>query len=820
MFKNYFTIALRNFWRNKVFSLINISGLAIGISAALVIYLIVEFEFSFEKSQRNNQRIFRVVSDMQFPGQLFKNAGVPMPMPKAMRSDITGLETVTHFLTANESKVSVPFAGSQTPAEFKKQKDIIYADEYYFSLFQYKWLAGSMQTALKDPFQLVLTESRAKTYFGNAALNDIIGRSVIYSDSIKATVAGIVKDFDFATDFTFKEFISMATVFTTGLKDQFGGDEWGSINSSCQVFVKLAKGTTTKQIEAQFPGLRKKYRSGEKDWKDDTYNHLQALAAIHFNADYDAFGQRQAHIPTLYGLLAVALFLLLLGCINFINLTTAQSAQRAKEIGIRKTMGSSKRQLVFQFLSETFLLTILATSLSIMITPGILKVFNGFIPPEISFASINQVHVWIFLLSLVIVVSILSGIYPALVLTRFQPVTVLKNQAYTGTSQTRKAWLRKTLTVTQFVIAQFLVIATLVVSRQIHYSLNKDLGYKKDAIVSLRTRWDFYSEKEDTRRFTFLEKIKAIPEIEKVSLGGTAPAAFGTSSSTLKVNNGKNEVETMVEIKQADSVYFNIYKLKVVAGKIPEPSDTAKEYMINETCTRAMGFSKPEDAIGKFIDRKSFKIPIVGVVADFHTKSTHEPIKPLAFTSARKNSFVIHMSLKSRNADTDTWKTGLAKVEKAYKELYPEDDFNYEFLDETIASFYKSEQNISRLLNWSAGLCIFISCLGLLGLVIYTTNMRTKEIGVRKVLGASVIQIVTLLSKDLLSLVLIAFVIASPLAWGAMHKWLQDYAYHAPISWWIFVICGVSMIIIALAILGIRTVRAALTNPVKSLRTE
>jgi predicted permease len=820
MFKNYFTIALRNFWRNKLFSLINIFGLAIGISAALVIYLIVQYEFSFERSQKDNQRIYRVVSDMQFPGQLFKNSGVPMPMPKAMRSDITGLEAITHFVTANESKVSIPFAGSLTPAEFKKQKNIVYADENYFSLFEYKWLAGSMQTALKDPFQLVLTESRAKTYFGNESLNDIIGRSVIYSDSIKTTVAGIVKDLDIVTDFTFKEFISLATVMTTGLKNHFGGNEWGSINSSSQSFVKLTKGTTPKQVEAQFPGLRKKYRSGEIDWKDDTYNHLQALTDIHFNADYDAFDQRQAHKPTLYGLLAVALFLLLLDCINFINLTTAQSAQRAKEIGIRKTMGSSKRQLVFQFLSETLIVTIFATVLSIAITPWILKVFSGFIPPEISFTSVNQAHVWIFLLLLIVMVSILSGIYPAIVLTRFQPVTVLKNQVYSGTSQTRKAWLRKTLTVTQFVIAQFLVIATLVVSRQIHYSLNKDLGYKKDAIVSLGAPWDYYSGKEDNRRFALLEKIKAIPEIEKVSLGGSTPASLGTSSSTLKVYNGKNEVETMVELKQADSGYFDIYKMKVITGKIPESSDTTKEYLINETCAKAMGFSKPEDAIGKFVERSNRKIAIVGVVADFHTKSTHEPIKPLAFSSARKSSFVFHIALKPRAADTDSWKNGLTKIEKAYKELYPGNDFSYEFFDETIAAFYKSEQNISRLLNWSAGLCIFISCLGLLGLVIYTTNMRTKEIGVRKVLGASVIQIVTLLSKDLLSLVLIAFVIASSLAWWAMHRWLEDFAYHAPISWWIFALCALSMIIIALAILGIRTIKAALANPVKSLRTE
>jgi len=287
MFKNYLKIAFRNFRNNKLFSIINILGLAIGISAALVIYLIVQYEFSFEKFQSGKENIYRVVSDIQFPGQLFKNSGVPMPMPRAMRSDMSGLETVTHFLTTNEVKVGVPITGTQSPVEFKKQTNIIYADEYYFSLFQYKWLAGSRQVALKDPYQVVLAESRAKTYFGNTPLNDMIGRQIVYDDSVKATVTGIVKDLNEATSFTFKEFISMATVMATGLKDHYGGDEWRSITSSSQSFIKLAKGTTVKQVETQFPVLRKKYLA--KNDKDDTYNHLQALTDIHFNSEYDAF---------------------------------------------------------------------------------------------------------------------------------------------------------------------------------------------------------------------------------------------------------------------------------------------------------------------------------------------------------------------------------------------------------------------------------------------------------------------------------------------------------------------------------------------------
>jgi predicted permease len=821
MLKNYFITAFRSFRKNKIFSLINISGLAIGISAALVIYLLVQFEFSFDMFRKDSDRIYRVVTDITFPGDVkFKNCGVPMPMPKAVRSDLTGIETVTHFVTTSETKVTVPLTGSASPAEFKKQTEIVYADEFYFSMLEYDWLAGSKQTALKDPFQVVLTEERAKAYFGNLSPENIIGRTITYDDSIKTTVSGIIKDpLEKATDFRFKEFISLATVFTTGLKDQFGGDEWGNINSVSQMYVKLKQGVKPEQVNAQFAALRDKYRKKDKDDKDDTRNHLQALADIHFNADYDS-GVRQAHKPTLYGLLAVAAFLLLLGCINFINLTTAQAAQRAKEIGIRKTLGSSKKSLIMQFLSETFLLTTLATVLSILITPWLLKVFSDFIPPEISFSSINQLHVWIFLALLIVLMTVFSGFYPALVLTKFKPVTVLKNQQNSNTAQSRKAWLRKTLTVTQFVIAQFLVIATLVVSKQINFSLNKDMGFKKDAIVTFRTPWDFYTDKEDNRRFTLVEKLKAIPGIEKISLGSTAPAHQGASSTTMKVNNGKKEIEMMVETISADTGYFDIYKMKLKAGRWMAQSDTTKEYLINESFCRALGFTDPNDAVGKFVERGDKKIPIVGVLADFNTKSTHSGIGPLAYAGDSKHSYQVNMALKPQDGVPGLWKATLEKAEKEFKALYPEDDFKYEFFDATIAAFYKKEQDISRLLNWAAGLCIFISSLGLLGLVIYTTNTRTKEIGVRKVLGASVVQIVSLLSKDLVSLVLIAFVIASPLAWWAMNTWLQDFVYRSPISWWVFGICGISMLLLAIIVLSIRTVKAALANPVKSLRTE
>jgi putative ABC transport system permease protein len=823
MLKNYLLIAVRSFWKNKVFSVINIAGLSIGISAALVIYLIVQFEFSFEKFRQDKERIYRVVSDMTFPGEsTMKNSGVPIPMPAAVKTDLTGIETASHFVTAWETNVKVPVKGSQSPAEFKNQENIIYADENYFKLFQYNWLAGSEQTALKDPFQVVLTQERAKNYFGNLSMQDIVGKEIIYDDTVKVTVAGIVNEpVQKATDIRFKEFVSLATMMQTGQYSNFGGDEWSSINSASQLFVKLKPGISTAQLTKQLTALRKKYVKKEDRENDATVHVLQPLTDIHFNAEYGSFdNQRQAHKPTLYGLLAVALFLLLLGCINFINLTTAQASQRAKEIGIRKTLGSGKPQLLFQFLSETFLLTVLATALSITIMPWLLKIFSDFIPPEISFSSINQLHVWLFLIALVALMTLLSGFYPSFILTKFQPVAVLKNQVQARSKQSRNAWLRKSLTVTQFVIAQFLVIATMVVSNQVKYSINKDLGYKKEAIVYFRTYWDFFSGKPDNRRFALLEKIKTMPEVEKVSLGSNSPAHAGGSSTTMKVNNGEKELELMTEILNAQPDYFDVYKIKLIAGKFYERTDTAKEYLVNEAFTKAFGFKKPDDAIGKLISANGKSLPITGVLKDFHTKSTHAAIEPLVFSGAENRSFSIHVALKSQDGKPGQWKNALAKIEKEHKALYPDNEFKSNFFDETVAGFYKREQDVARLLNWSAALSIFISCLGLLGLVIFSTNTRTKEIGVRKVLGASIAQIVTLLSKDLILLVLTAFVIAAPLAWMAMSNWLQKFAYRTDISWWVFAITVIVAVAAALLTVSVQSIRAAMTNPVKSLRTE
>ena len=803
---------------NKTFSLINIFGLSIGISAALVIYLIVQYDFSFDTFHKDGDRIYRVVSDFNFSGTEFHNSGVNSPLPDALRKEATGLELVIPFRTADaDTKLSVPAKGISQPVVYKKQKNIVFADEAYFRMIAYTWLAGSAKTSLQQPYQVVITESNAKKYFPGISPADIIGNDIYFNDTVRTHVSGIVKDIAENTDFTFTTFISRATLEKVNL-DPNNQEEWNNTNSADQLLVKLLPGTTAASAQKGITGIFNKYHKQEKGDDSKTNFSLQPLRDIHFNNQYGTFSNgRVAHAPTLYGLLAVAAFLLLLGCINFINLTTAQGSQRAKEIGIRKTMGSSKGQLVSQFLSETFFITAVATLLSIAITPLLLKIFADFIPEGLHFNILHQPGILFFLFVLMIVVTVLSGFYPAMILSGFKPVLVLKNQAYSNTGKTRNAFLRKSLTVSQFVIAQVFIIATVLVSRQISYTMNKDLGFKKDAILYFSSSW---KDAGINKRMLLMDKLKTIPGVAMLSLATGTPSSSNTWSSTMSYTDSKKTIKNDVQLKMIDTSYFSMFKLKLLAGPGLLYSDTLNGMIINETYSKLLGFRNPQEAIGKNLDYNKKQVPIMGVAADFNQKSLHEVIKPLVFFYDKKQCRTFSIALMPQNETGTAWKSSIAGIEKAWKEVYPEDDFEYSFLDDSIAKYYTAEQHISSLLLWATGLAIAISCLGLLGLVIYITNQRTKEIGVRKVIGASVIQLVTLLSKDFLKLVAIAFLIAIPIAWWGSYKWLQNFAYKTTLSWWLFLSGGIIMFLMAVVILGIRTFKAATVNPVDSLRTE
>jgi ABC-type antimicrobial peptide transport system permease subunit len=827
MLKNYFHAAWRNLRQNKVFSFINIIGLSVGISASLVIFLIVQYDYSFDRFERDGDRIFRIVSEYTFEGgSTGHTRGVQGPLANAVRKELTGVNQTISFRYYNAGKLAVPGADPGKLVQFKLPEHIIFADGQYFQLLDYKWLAGSPQSALNGPDKVVLSESRAKLYFPSTPVADLIGRNIIYDDTLTAQVSGIVEDLEKQghTDFNFSEFISLPTVLdNSGLRSRFSWDDWGSTTSDQQLYVRLGMGVSVAAVEARLKVLFEKYRGEDEKKNHFTWTYfLQPLSDIHFNNQYGNFQVHLANKPTLYGMMLVAFFLLFLASINFINLSTAQATRRAREIGIRKTLGGLRRQLVFQFLGETFLITLVATCLSILLTPLLLKAFAGFIPEGLHF-SLARPSLLAFLAVLVGAVSLLAGFYPALVMSSWKALEVLKNKVYYDTDKARSAWVRQGLTVSQFIIAQFFIMGTVLVSKQIRFMLDKDLGFTKEAILSFDTP---HRDTSYGRRVYLLTQLKKIPGIRMVSLGNEVIFSFGWWTGTVEYKERKKVIQTVGELKSGDSNFLKLFHIPILAGRDLLPSDSVHEILINETYLHTLGFTQPGEAIGKTVHWNDANVPIVGVIKDFHAHALNYKIGPMIFFRSRDQSRDIVVSLYPQTTNGGSgnnksgWQAAIAAMKMAFKQTYLDEDFSYAFLDDSVADAYGSEQKISQLLEWATGLTIFISCLGLLGLVIYITNRRTKEIGVRKVLGASVAQIVSILTKEFIALVGIAFLVATPLSWWSIHKWLDNFSFRTSISWCVFLVSRFGMIVLALVTLSVQTIRAAMANPAASLRTE
>lgn len=810
MLRNYFTIAIRTLLRNKFHSTINITGLAIGISACLIIYLIVSFELSFNKGINDYDRIYRIHS--QFTGTFSGlNRGAPTAIAPYIRSNFSGVQDVALFFCFG-SKVDIP-----TPTELKKlenQKAIAIVDSNYFKVVNnYHWIIGS-PAVLSKPHQTVLTESQAKKYFGDVELSSLIGKEIIYRDSLVTHVAGIVRDLPFNSDFSFTDFISTPTTEASWLKKNYNLEDWTSTNSGTQVFVKTASGEMQQTLSDQLPKLTKIYDE-KSDWDATNTFNVQPLSDLHFNSETGIFdfSRSATHLPTVITLIFVAILLLVIAAINFVNLETAQALRRAKEVGVRKVLGSSQGRLVAQFLSEGLLLTLIAIALALPLTEIGLNSFDEFIPEGVS---LTFTVVLPFLLLTLVFIGVLASAYPAFVLSSFKPALVLKNQTSASNSQSRTAFLRKILIVFQFSFAQVLIIGTLVVGWQIKYMLNKDLGFKKDAVIYFSTPW----WEEESKTQVFANELASISEISELSLSNDPPSSNGWSSQSVKLNNGKEEVSVNAFRKHGDSNYLNFYGIELLAGRNLQPSDTIKEYLINETLMRAFGFARAEDALDNFIIMNEQKFPIVGVVKDFHTKSLHDAIDPVMMANEVKNFNCFNIKFASAHQTGDQLKAGIEKIENAWKKIYPDAPFQHQFLDETIKNFYQTEQRTSKLASTAMILAIFISCLGLFGLASFTATQRTKEIGIRKVLGASVQQIVMLLSKDFIVLVILAFIISLPVAWFAANEWLNGFSYRTTLNVWMFGLTALSAILIAFLTVSFRTIRAANANPVESLRNE
>lgn len=822
MIKRIFKTAFRHLWTHKAFSVINAFGLSVGISAALVIFLMVHYEFRFDRFGERGKDVYRVVMDFKFSGMEGHSAAVPAPLASAIAQEMPGViltVPIFHLQGDGTTGVTVPAEDHAQPAVFKKQQDVVFTNPQYFSLWPYAWIAGSRTAALGSPFSVVLTESRAAQYFPQLPPAAVVGKALIYNEgsanALRVRVTGIVRDLAGPSTLSGKEFISLRTLDHSGLRDNFMMDTWDDWMANSTLYLKLAAGTPRAHAEKQLGALFTRYRRNT-DSSQQIHLVLQPLKDVHMDSRYQGPGQRTAHKASLYGLLALAGVLLLLGCINFINLQTAQASRRAREIGIKKALGSSRKQLAMDCLGEAFLITLIATLLSLLFTPVLFRAFASFLPPGLDFQPGSESSLWLFLLGLTLLISLGAGLYPAFVLSAYRPVTVLKGQPVAGEGRAGGAWLRKALTLSQFTIAQFFVIATFMVGRQIHFVMSKDLGFRREGILTFSVP---STDSLPQRQMRLLQTVKALPGVQAASMGFVSPAEEGASFTNISYQAGREEIKFPVQIRWGDTGYLGLYHIPLVAGRNVRQSDTIREFIINETYARMLGFPHPEDALGQSLRFNQRDVPIVGVMRDFHEQSLHNTIGPMVFSCFNQRSSMLHVALRPQQQSAVPWSATIAQLADNYKHIYPESDFSFSFYDETIARFYAQEQRMSTLLEWATGLAIFISCLGLLGLATFIAESRTREIGIRKLLGASVSRIVALLSKDFLVIAGLAFLIAVPAGWWATHRWLEGFAYKATLSWWLFALSGLTMMLVTAATLGLQTIKAASANPVKSLRT-
>jgi putative ABC transport system permease protein len=828
MIKKQLLFALRRLGRHRLTTSINLLGLTFGILSCVVIYLYVAFEFSYDKFHADSDRIFRVVStEADEAGTQHNEVMMSGPLGPALRQETSGFSAVTSLFT-DDTKVIIPLAGQPPrliPANSGDETyHITFADTDYLKIFHYRWLAGNPATALEKPFSVVLTESEAKRYFQGGTPQDWMGRNVVYEDSLTVSVTGIVRDWDHNTDFRFKDLISYSSLENSFLKTYLGG--WNMAGSNINIYVKLAPAETVTQAEQQFAAFY--HRRFPK--RKSAGLLLQPLADIHFNAAYHDPYSRQAHKPTLFALAGIALFILVIAAINFINLSTAQSILRAKEVGIRKVMGSSVGGIVWQFLIETGIIVVAAMTLALLLANPVIAALNGFIPKGVRL-HMTDPGTWLFIGMTIAVTCLIGGWYPGRALASFLPVSSLKGQ---GVQQLNsKSYLRKGLIVFQFAVSLIFIIGTLMVGRQIHFMLSTDLGFNKDAIVTI----DIPQDQPKNRKDVFATEIRHVAGVQKVSLNTADPESLNHEFFGMGLRyKGATDVAISPGGDDIDTGYISLYGLTLVAGRNFELSDTARgkiqisasspaapgyrTYILNETAAGAFGFKRPADAVGKKVMNGPTSGLIVGVVKDFHSDDLHQKIRPFVFTTEAGNAGQLSVKLSSAGLSAGNVKTLLTNMESVYKKVYPGTPFQSHFFDESLEQLYTQERQTSQILNIAMGIAIFISCMGLFGLAAFTANQRTREIGIRKVLGAGVPQLVTLLSTEFIALVVLSTVIAAPLAGWGVYKWLQNFAYRTSMPWWIFVVAGVAAIVIALLTVSYQAIRAATANPVSSLRVE
>jgi putative ABC transport system permease protein len=790
MIKNYLRVAFRNLWRHKGFSLLNILGLTIGMSACFLVFLYVKFELSYDDFHSKADRIYRVVTDINNPSETIKfNVAAPA-MPVAAKHDFPEIERQVRIYNGDElvrhGNVKI------------QQENVGFADSTFFEIFDFPLLKGNPVTALREPNSVVLSERTAKKYFGSA---DPMGQTLLLGgDGHPGKVTGIMKDMPENTEL----YADMLMSMYSGRDDSSRDQNWGGFGAS--TYFLLKPHTNAKALQNKFPAFLVNHIGKFMKDNNQSYTYmLEPLKDVYLKAR-----KPDGSLTNVYVFSIVGIFILLIAGINFVNLTTARSTERAREVGIRKVIGAERRQLTGQFLGESVILCLIAFVLSVALCAALIPSFNFLAGKTVSTGIFHHPSYILTLLVIGLGIGLLAGIYPALVLSAFQPIIVLKGRFATGV---RGLVLRKGLVISQFTISIGLIVATLLVGYQLNYMRGQALGFNKEQQLVFDTHGDDH-------RDALKEEIKTIPGVISTAMSSSTPGT-GTMNAYSIIQNKKGEMQVCApDLYFVDFDFIPQYQMKVLAGRTfsrAYGADTTQSMVLNERAVRMLGYSTPQAAIGRDFSQWGRKGKIIGVIADFHYEGLQQEVRPLSLRIEPGGCSLLSVKVNAANL-----KATIASIERISRKIIPNRPFSYFFVDEQFDKQYRAEDRFGRLFVYFAVLAIFISCLGLLGLASYSTVQRTKEIGVRKVLGASVTGIVRLLSKDFMLLVGLAFLVATPLCFWLMQRWLEGFAYRINIfsAWWIFAIGGVMALAIALFTISFQAIRAALTNPVKSLRTE
>ncbi|EOZ98753.1 putative FtsX-related transmembrane transport protein [Indibacter alkaliphilus LW1] len=804
MLKNYFTIALRNIKRNKLRTLVHVLGLSLGMAVCLLVFNVVWFAHGFDTFHDHADRIYRINSSIEWePGSFFQSSATPGPLGEVVDEELANIFQKGRLYILHETMVSIPEQNRQ----LGRSNKVAFADPGFMQIFQREWLAGDPYTALNEPESAVITVASMEKYFPGSAPHDVLGKEILWldaNDSIMAQVKGVVRDYDQKTDFFFQDFISFSTIKKKGKEDWYGLQSWGNLNTSSQLFVLVAEHTGKSEIEEGLKTISDKYYAEDANSKNEFF--AEPLANFHFNENFDNTAVSRSMLD---GLIYIGFIILLLACLNFINLETAQAINRAKEVGIRKTLGSRRGQLIFQFLSETFAIVLISGFVAILFADLITQYFREYLPQGFEPSYFNSLSL-VFLFVLMLLLTFVSGLYPAFVLAKYQPQRALKGEVHHVQGFSVGVFLRKNLTVIQFSASIAFIILVTVLTSQLKFIKSQPLGFEKDAV--LYTNLPFMGER-DTRE-TFADRLRNENFVEGVSLSGVLVSSNSIWTSDLIVPRDTSETRINIHVMNVDSSFVDVHQLKLLAGR--KSNNQKDELLVNRNFLHEAGFGNPSEAVGTIVRFGGDNKTIVGVIDNFNARSLKEEIMPMALTYNPDYFYLLITKVSGKQ----NMAYAKERLENLYKEMYPEETASFSFMDEQLAQFYEEDRKIQGVFGFASGMAILISILGLFGLSSFTIAQRTKEISIRKVLGAGVLQLIGLISTQYVWLVLISFALAVYPAYYLSNMWLQEFAYKIEMPFLMYLGVGFGVLILALLVVGFHSIGVAKRNPAEILKSE